>query len=62
MILAFVIGYKLVKRDGILKISEIDIDTGRREKDLEKLKAEIAQEEYDLSQRGFAYRVYNFWC
>ncbi|CAG81966.1 amino acid permease-domain-containing protein [Yarrowia lipolytica] len=62
VILAFVIGYKLVKRDGILKISEIDIDTGRREKDLEKLKAEIAQEEYDLSQRGFAYRVYNFWC
>jgi amino acid transporter len=40
----------------------IDIDTGRREVDLELLKQEIAEERAFIASKPFYYRAYKFWC
>ncbi|TID30051.1 hypothetical protein CANINC_001337 [Pichia inconspicua] len=42
--------------------ADIDIDTGRREVDLELLKHEIAEEKAEIAARPFYYRLYKFWC
>lgn len=62
VVIVFWIFWKVWKRDGFLRTQDLDIDTGRREPDLEKIKAEMAEEDYALSQRSFLYRTYNFWC
>lgn len=63
VILGFLIFWKIWKRDGwFVMLKDLDIDTGRREPDLERVKAEMAEENYQLSQRNFLYRTYNFWC
>ncbi|AOW05221.1 amino acid permease-domain-containing protein [Yarrowia lipolytica] len=63
VILGFWIFWKIWKRDGLfLLLKDLDIDTGRREPDLERVKAEMAEERYALSQKNFMYRLYNFWC
>ena len=41
---------------------DIDIDTGRREVDLELLKQEIAEEKAFIASKPFYYRIYKFWC
>ncbi|AAS53601.1 AFR230Cp [Eremothecium gossypii ATCC 10895] len=45
-----------------IKAKEMDIDTGRRELDLELFKEELAQERALLAQKPFIIRVFNFWC
>ena len=45
-----------------LRSKDIDIDTGRREVDLELLKQEIAEEKAFLKSKPFYYRLYKFWC
>ncbi|KAG7880076.1 hypothetical protein KL937_002960 [Ogataea polymorpha] len=45
-----------------IRSKDIDIDTGRRDTDLEILKAEIAEEKAHLRSKPFYYRVYRFWC
>mgnify|MGYP004705302043 FL=1 len=41
---------------------DLDIDTGRREVDLELLKQEIAEEKAFIASKPFYYRIYKFWC
>lgn len=45
-----------------ISAKDIDIDTGRRELDLELLKQEIAEEKAHIASKPFYYRVYHFWC
>lgn len=45
-----------------VKLDQIDLDTGRREINIEVLKQEIADEKQDLSEAPIWYRVYRFFC
>ncbi|KAG7661740.1 uncharacterized protein J8A68_004744 [[Candida] subhashii] len=64
IILCFYIGHKIYTRNWkfYIKAEDIDIDTGRKETDLELLKQEIAEEKIYLRSLPFYMRVYNFWC
>ena len=64
IVLAFYIGHKLWKRNWKLfkNPANLDIDTGRREGDLELLKQELAEERAILAAKPWYKRVYHFWC
>lgn len=44
------------------RAKDIDIDTGRRELDLDLVKQEIAEEKAHIAAKPFYKRVYHFWC
>lgn len=46
----------------MVKLEDIDLDTGRRDIDVELLKQEIAEEKEFLRSKPFYYRFYKFWC
>lgn len=56
--------HKIWKRNWklFIKLEDMDIDTGRREIDLELLKEELAEERAALAARPFWYRSWKFWC
>ncbi|CUM66442.1 uncharacterized protein PRCAT00004106001 [Priceomyces carsonii] len=64
IILAFYIGHKIWKKNWVLYIraKDIDIDTGRRELDLDLAKQEIAEEKAFLASKPFYYRYWHTWC
>lgn len=45
-----------------VSLSEIDLDKGRREENLEELIATIAAEKEELKLKPWYYRLYSFWC
>lgn len=45
-----------------IKLEDIDLDTGRREMDVEVIKQELADERAILKQKPLYYRVYLFFC
>lgn len=45
-----------------IKLEDIDIDTGRREVDLDYLKQDLAEERQYIASKPFLYRFYRFWC
>ncbi|XBW36338.1 hypothetical protein QEN19_001918 [Hanseniaspora menglaensis] len=57
-------GRRIYKKNWQLFIPsiDVDIDTGRREIDIENLKAEIAEEKAELAAKPFYKRAYAFWC
>lgn len=64
ILIVFYLFWVFYKKDYkfFLRSKDIDIDTGRREVDLELLKQEIAEEKAFLKSKPFYYRVYKFWC
>lgn len=64
ILVLFYIGHKIWKRNWILQIpaKDIDIDTGRRETDIELLKQQIFQEKELLRSKPWYYRFYKLWC
>ncbi|GME75819.1 unnamed protein product [Ambrosiozyma monospora] len=56
--------YMIWKRDCrlLIKLREIDIDTGRGPIDLRMLRDEVAEEREYIAQCPWYYRVYKFWC
>ncbi|CAK7891803.1 general amino-acid permease Gap2p [[Candida] anglica] len=56
--------HKLWTRNWKLYIrgKDIDIDTGRRELDLEVLKQELAEEKERIASKPFYYRQWAYWC
>ncbi|KAL2710768.1 General amino-acid permease GAP1 [Kluyveromyces marxianus] len=58
------IGHKIWKRNWklFIRAKDIDLDTGRRETDIEALKVEIAEEKAWLASKPFYYRTFKFWC
>lgn len=58
-------GYKTYARSWnlwLVSLQDIDLDTGRREVDLEVLKQEIADERAYIRSRPWWYRTYHFFC
>lgn len=64
VVLLFYFGHKLWTRNWRLYIraKDIDIDTGRRELDLDLLKQELAEERAVIASKPLYYRIYKFWC
>ncbi|KAK6462653.1 general amino acid permease [Scheffersomyces coipomensis] len=64
VVMVFWLIHKLWKREWkfIIRAKDIDIDTGRRELNLDLLKQEIAEEKAYIASKPFYYRLYNFWC
>ncbi|QPG73287.1 amino acid permease [Brettanomyces nanus] len=64
VLIAFYIFYVVWKRDltWYIPLSDIDLDTGRREMDLELVKQEIAEEKAYIRSKPFYFRMYKFWC
>jgi amino acid transporter len=56
------IAYKLWYRPKWVRIRNMDIDTGRREVDVDQLREEIKEEKAYIASRGWWYRAYRFWC
>ena len=59
MVIVFYVGYKVAKRTKVVRIEDMDVQTGRREFDLKRLLAEERGE-----RRGWPRwkRVYSFFC
>lgn len=58
-------GYKTYSRSWgtfMVKLSDVDLDTGRRELDVEQLKQEIAEERASVRNSPIWYRTYRFFC
>lgn len=64
IVLAFYIFHKVWKRNWtfLIKLEDMDIDTGRREVDLDLLKQELAEERAVLAAKPFYIRWWKFWC
>ncbi len=64
VVLAFWFGYMIFKKAWRLwvPLSEIDLDSGRREFDMDILKQEIAEEKAMMATRPWYIRSWNFWC
>ncbi|EGV61138.1 hypothetical protein CANTEDRAFT_99846 [Yamadazyma tenuis ATCC 10573] len=45
-----------------VKLEDIDLDTGRREVDIEYLKQDLANERAELAAQPWYIKVYKFWC
>ncbi|KAK6465401.1 general amino acid permease [Scheffersomyces coipomensis] len=64
ILIIFYFGHKIWRKNWILFIraKDIDIDSGRRETDLEALKQELEEERAILRSKPLIYRIYRFWC
>lgn len=64
VVLVMYIGHKCYKRNWklFIRAENIDIDTGRREVDIEALKVELAEERAVLASKSLWIRSYYFWC
>ncbi|EMG45344.1 General amino-acid permease GAP1, partial [Candida maltosa Xu316] len=64
VVLAFYIGHKLWTRNWrfYIRAKDIDIDTGRRELDLELVKQEVAEEKAYYASLPIYRRIYHAWC
>lgn len=64
VIMAFYAFHKIWKKNWTLYIraSDMDLDTGRAEHDLELLKQEVLEEKEYIKSRQWWYRVYRFAC
>lgn len=64
VVLVMYIGHKCYKRNWklFIRAENIDIDTGRREVDIENLKVELAEERAVLASKSLWIRSYYFWC
>lgn len=47
---------------GIVKLSDIDLQTGRKNIDIEIVKQEIAERKQYISNQPFYVRYYHYWC
>ncbi|AET40427.1 amino acid permease GAP1 Ecym_6021 [Eremothecium cymbalariae DBVPG len=61
---AMYLGHKIYTKNWKLLIDPkyMDIDTGRRELDIELFKQELLEQNAIMAKKPFIYRVYNFWC
>lgn len=64
ILIVFYVAHKVWKRNWILQIpaKDLDIDTGRREPDLELLREQIRQEKAILRSKPWYSRFYHLWC
>ncbi|KAL3228905.1 General amino-acid permease GAP1 [Nakaseomyces bracarensis] len=64
IVLTFYFGHKIYKRNWkiFIPLKDMDLDTGRRDFDLDLIRQEIVEEKAQMAKKPLWYRVYNFWC
>lgn len=64
ILVVFYVGHKLWKRDLrlFIRARDIDVDTGRRETDIEAMKEELEEERRVLASKPLYIRLWNAWC
>ncbi|EGW31244.1 uncharacterized protein SPAPADRAFT_61817 [Spathaspora passalidarum NRRL Y-27907] len=64
VILSFYLGHKIYTKNWkfFIRAKDIDVDTGRREMDLDLVRQEVAEEKAYIASLPFYMRVYHFWC
>lgn len=64
IVMAMYVGHKIWKKNWklFIRAEDMDIDTGRREVDLELLKQEIAEERAALAAKPWWYRIFKIFC
>lgn len=64
ILVLFYIGHKIWKKNWIFQIRalKVDVDTGRRETDLELLREQIRLEKEALSRKPWFVKFYRLWC
>ncbi|CAN6606856.1 general amino-acid permease Gap1p [Trichomonascus vanleenenianus] len=62
IIIAFYIGHKIYKRSPIVRTKDMDLNSGRREVDIDRLQQELEEEKQYIASKNFFYRTYRFWC
>lgn len=63
VVIGFYTIHKIIYRTPwFIRAKDMDLNTGRRELDMDKLKQEIKEEREVLAAKPFYYRVYKFWC
>lgn len=60
--LLFYVPYKIYYKTKVISPRDMDLNTGRREIDMDLLQLEVAEENDRIRNKGFIYRVYKFWC
>lgn len=54
--------YAFFRSFKVVKLKDIDLDTGRRELDMELLRLEIEEENQRIRDKGWIYYMYRVWC
>ncbi|CAR22135.1 bifunctional polyamine/amino acid permease SAM3 [Lachancea thermotolerans CBS 6340] len=65
IMIAVYIGHKLFANKSkrvLIPAQEIDLETGRKIKDLEQFKHEVLEDKEKLASKPLYYRIYRFWC
>lgn len=62
VVLVMFAGHKLWFRGSLIRSKDIDLFTGMREMDQEKLQLELEEEREYIRNKNVIYRVYRFWC
>ncbi|PVH16439.1 uncharacterized protein CXQ87_004730 [Candidozyma duobushaemuli] len=65
LLIVLCVGFKVYKgtlNQWLIPLEEVDLDTGRREINVEVLKQEIAEDRARIASKSFWYRIYRFWC
>ena len=64
IVLVFYLGHKVIRKNlrVYIRAKNIDIDTGRREADLDLVRQEVQERKEYIRSRPFWYRIWDFWC
>lgn len=62
VVLVFYIAHKAIYRTPFIRSKDMDLNTGRREMDMDRLKQEIREEKEHMATKNVVYRTYKFWC
>jgi amino acid transporter len=62
VVLAFFIPWKIWHKTSFVRAKDMDLTTGVRELDIDKLIRENLEERERVKSKGILYRIYHFWC
>ncbi|OWB81803.1 hypothetical protein B5S33_g422 [[Candida] boidinii] len=64
VLLFFIVVFYIWKKDFTLfhRAKDIDVDSGRKDFDLDTMRLEIAAEKAELASKPLYFRIYKFWC
>lgn len=62
IVLAFFLAYKFYFKTKFISTTEMDLDSGTRDLDIELLQLEIDEEKHLIKEKGRWYYFWNIWC